>query len=512
LPTRFDRARLELLGMAFCSGGAVMVVEILGTRIIGPVFGVGLFVWSALLTVTLASLAVGYYLGGVLADRRPDVRVLSWVLAIGGALLGLLPLERPVVLRLTEDLGPRLGSLLSAGILFAPSLAVLGMVGPIAVRVATAQIEDTGHRVGAVYAVSTAGSLIGTLLASFVLIPNFDTGQILLGTALLLTLLGVAGLARARRSALLLLLLVPLASLGSSTPELPIGLTILERAQSPYSLLEVIEDANRDVRMLRSDHSIIGAQLRGDGSAAFAFLHLLEAIRFARPEAKEMLQIGVGIGSLAMALKPFGIETDAVEIDPEVLRLAHKHFGFSAARREFSEDARGFLNRSKHKYDIIVHDAFTGGGTPEHLLSREVVARIRALLRPDGVLALNFVGYEHGPNAEASWSVMRTLRSVFPVVRAFRDGPAEEENSLSNLVFFASGRALSFEIPRAAQFENDACAEVLRQFQRWEVLETVPAGPIITDAHNALARLQLPIAEEHFWDMRKLLPPEVWIR
>jgi spermidine synthase len=201
-----------------------------------------------------------------------------------------------------------------------------------------------------------------------------------------------------------------------------------------------------------------------------------------------------------------------VEIDPDVLRLAHSHFGFAPARNEFIEDARGFLNRTDQKYDIVVHDAFTGGNTPEHLLSQEVLVRIRALLRPGGILALNFVGFERGPNAEASWSVVRTLRSIFPVVRTFRDGPPDPSAGVSNLVFFASERALDFAIPASAKFENDACAEVLSHFQGWELFASVPPGEIITDEHNSLARLQLPIAEAHFWDMRKLLPPAVWVR
>jgi hypothetical protein len=143
---------LELYATAFVTGAAVMVVEILGTRIIGPVFGVSLFVWSALLAVTLASLACGYYSGGAMVDRRPSRRLFSLVVAAAGVLLGLAPLISYPVLRLAQHLGPRGGPLLSAALLFGPALAVLGMVGPIAVRLATNDIRATGHRVGGVYA------------------------------------------------------------------------------------------------------------------------------------------------------------------------------------------------------------------------------------------------------------------------------------------------------------------------------------------------------------------------
>ncbi len=161
---------------------------------------------------------------------------------------------------------------------------------------------------------------------------------------------------------------------------------------------------------------------------------------------------------------------------------------------------------------MIVHDTFTGGTTPEHLLSLEVLRRIRDILRPGGVLALNFVGYPSGPHAEASWAVARTIRTVFRNVRAFRDSaPGDQPNEAGNLIFFASDDTLAFAIPENAQFENERCERVLRSFQGWEVLQLVPDGPVITDARNPLARLQLPIAEDHFEAMNKLLPVEVWL-
>src|SRR3954468_3182492 len=104
----------------------VMAIEIVGTRVIGPVFGVDLFVWSALLAVTLASLAAGYYAGGILADRKPGPTLLGSVVAGSGMLLCLPPLLSHGVLSAAERLGPRAGALFGAGLLFAPALVALG--------------------------------------------------------------------------------------------------------------------------------------------------------------------------------------------------------------------------------------------------------------------------------------------------------------------------------------------------------------------------------------------------
>jgi SAM-dependent methyltransferase len=510
---RPDIPRAELFGIVLVSGAAVMAIEILGTRIIGPVFGVNLFVWSALLAVTLGSLAIGYYAGGVLVDRRPGLRLPGFVVLVAGLLLGVVPLLSYPVLRFALAVGPRGGSLLGATLLFSPSLTLLGMIGPVAVRLALKDLRATGHGVGAVYAVSTAGSLLGTLVTGFVIVPAFDTNQILFGTATLLAITGASSLAFHGRPVALLAAFVPFFTSAAPIHALPAGLAILDRSQSLYGLVEVIDDGNRGARFLRADHSIVGIQFQFDGSSAFSFTHLLEVVRFLRPAAKDVLQIGLGTGALPSALEREGIKADVVEIDPAVVRFARQYFRFTARGEIYEEDARTFLGRTERRYDLIVHDTFTDGTTPEHLLSLEVLQRIHAILRPGGVLALNFVGYQRGPNAEASRAVARTLRAVFPVVHAYRDSaPDEDPDTAGNVLFFASDEGLDFTIPPGARFENPSCERHLRSFQGWEILEKVPDGPWITDGHNPLARLQLPAADEHFEAMNKLLPPEVWLQ
>jgi spermidine synthase len=506
-------AKPELFTTVFATGAAVMIIEIMGTRIIGPVFGVGLFVWSALLAVTLGALAAGYYAGGLLADRVSSARLLGGLVAGAGLLLALVRWLAHPVLSWTEPLGPRSGALFGAALLFAPSLLVLGMTGPVAVRSATATLRFAGRSVGSIYAISTAGSLLGTLGLVYLLIPTFETNEILMGASALLVVLGAASLAWRGWPVAFLGLIVPALGASASARVLPAGIEVLASSQSTYGLVEVIQDNNRKVRFLRSDHSILGAQYQIDGSAAFAFLHVLEAARFVRPMAKDLLQIGLGIGSLPRTLGAQGLRVDVVEIDPAVAQLAQRYFAFEPTGDVSIEDARTYLRHTDRRYDIIVHDTFTGGATPEHLLSREVLDRIHGLLRPNGVLLLNFAGYQRGPHSEASYAVARTVRSVFSHVRAFRDSPpSEEADAPSNLVFFATDGELNFAIPEGAHFENETCERIQRSFFGWEVLTHVPPGAVITDALNPLSRLQIAIEEKHFSAMNELLPLDVWLR
>jgi hypothetical protein len=502
----------EILSVAFFTGAAVMMVEILGTRLIGPIFGVGLFVWAALLTVTLSSLAIGYYVGGILADRSPIPRLLGIVEVAAGLALGLVPLLSPTVLRLAEGAGPRLGPLIGATFLFAPCLVALGMTSPVAVRLATDDLRVAGHRVGAIYAVSTAGGVVGTLTTAFVLIPAFDTQQLIVGISLSLLVVGVLVLARhGKPSAAAALCLPPIAWGLASRSLLPSGFTLVDRAQSPYGLVEVIDDVSRDVRLLRAEHSIIGAEWKRDHTSGFSFTHLLEAVRFLRPSATNVLQVGLGSGALPSVLSRRGLVSDVVEIDPAVVRFATDYFGFVTSGHVFVQDARSFLARSSSQYDVIVHDTFTGGTTPEHLLSLEALQEVHGLLRSQGLLALNFAGYQRGPNAAPSRAVLRTLEAVFPNVKVFRDSPPEDEpDAAANLVYFASDGPLDFTIPKDAWFESAACRHVLQSFVRWEV--RLSDGQPITDGRNPLAQMQIPVFEAHFYDMRKMLPLDVWLQ
>lgn len=504
---------MKLLHFAvFMCGAAVMVIEIVGTRALAPVFGAGLMVWAALLSSTLCSLAIGYYWGGGFADRYPVARSLGQVMVGSGAALGLAVVIAPPMLAWGLSLGPRLGSLLCALLLFSPPLTGLGMVGPVAVRLIATDVKRTGHGVGQTYAISTAGGLIGTLTVVFAVIPSVETRTILLGTAVGLCLIGLPWLLGAWvRAGVLVGLLVWTTLAGLQQRKLPEHLEVVERAHSPYGLLEVIDNTASGIRMMRADHSIIGGRF-SDGTGLFSYLHVIEALRYVRPEATRMLQIGLGTGALSTVMKQRRIASDVVELDPDVVRLAKKHFDYVPSGQVFIEDARTFLNRAQRQYDLVVHDTFTGGTNPSYLLSLEVFRQIKRLLQPGGVLVVNFVGFTSGEHARASYAAATTMREVFKDVRVFRDASPEGRSSpLANMLFFASDESLDFSVLVNLAFENRVCAETLGRFTEWEVLTERVPSELITDARNPLSTLQAPIAEAHYTAMGKLLPQQAWL-
>ena len=166
-----DRA---LLATVFVTGACVLIIELMGTRVLAPYFGSGIYTWSALIAVTLAALALGYSFGGRLADRLPRADILyNLCLAAGLWTLSTPMLARPLLPMMIQLSDIRTGVLLSSVLLYFPNLFLLGAIGPFVIRLMTRDREAVGSVSGRVFSVSTIGSLLGALGTGFILIPNY---------------------------------------------------------------------------------------------------------------------------------------------------------------------------------------------------------------------------------------------------------------------------------------------------------------------------------------------------
>jgi spermidine synthase len=176
------------------SGASVLAVEILGTRIIGPFFGVDIFLWSALIAVTLAALAAGYWLGGLWADRRPSPGRFAALFVAAGVYIAATPILRGPVAAAAGSLGRFAGMSAASFALFFPPLAILGMVSPYALKLRAGSLGEVGRSAGDLYAISTVASVAAALLTGFVLIPSFGVRSLTTAIGLALAATGVAGL------------------------------------------------------------------------------------------------------------------------------------------------------------------------------------------------------------------------------------------------------------------------------------------------------------------------------
>jgi spermidine synthase len=427
---------------ALLCGGLVMVIEVLGSRVIGPFFGVSLFVWTSLITVTLVALAAGYAAGGVISDRRGTPDTLYGIVLAAGLLVLLVPFLRAPVLRACVPLGLRAGALVASAILFGPALFLLGCVSPLLVKIAAREMASLGRTVGTLYAISTVGSFAGTLVTGFVLIAWFGVGRIFQGVGALLVLLGAAWFVGFRRrwaalAALPLALLSP--SPASPVKVLENGTRRIERAREDtyYGSLRVVdyEGTSMRVRELLIDGLVQGGIDVANGLSVHEYAYSLQYLPWSvRPGGRTCLVVGLGAGLVPRWYEAQGVRTDVVDIDPAVVRLARTWFGFEVSGDVFVDDARHFLGTTDRTYDYVVLDVFNGDTTPGHVLSREALGLAARRLAPGGVLAANVIG-SLGEDRFMTASIVRTFREVFPVVEVYPVLLAE--TGLGNLTVLA---------------------------------------------------------------------------
>jgi spermidine synthase len=421
-----------------------MTIEVAGARAIMPYFGVGLFVWSALISVTLLSLAAGYWMGGAVADRSPGLPGVALVVFSAGLWLLLIPLIRVPVLEGMARLGPRWGALVSGVLLFAVPLILLGMVTPLTLRLYTRSLAKVGRSGGLLFALSTLGSALGTLGTGFLLIPNVEIPTIFVLASSSLVLLATITFVKTGKGRMAFLLL-PYSVLALA-PSLPLTRSrdarILYHSQGYYGEVRIVDLEDR--RYLLVDGTIqSGIEKVGRRSVFRVHRAMAELLAGAFPPGREGrgLVIGLAGGVLPGMLSRAGLRLDVVEIDPRMLALAIRYFDYRpGSGRIVVADGRVFLRGTQEKYDAIVLDAFLADTVPFHLLTRESFVLVARRLRQEGVFLLNITGFKEGKGARVSRSIYRTLQSVFPIVRVFS---TREEGNFGNHLYLASRRAVS---------------------------------------------------------------------
>ena len=440
------RDHFPLYVIVFVSGAVVLAIEIVGTRVLGPFYGVSLFLWSALITVTLAALSLGYALGGRWADRGPRYGRLGMILGLAGIwILATIWLKRPII-SLVVPLGLRGAVLAAATLLFFPPLALLGMVSPYAIRLRAQHLGEVGRTAGNIYAVSTVASVVGALATGFYLIPALGINRLIATCAAALFAASFVAFRGERRGganvAMSLLLPIGLGWIGTMAPIERVGrpIELMWMEQSAYADLRVFDwEESRYLLIDGGTHTIVDRQT---GNTAFPYAMALDIPRHMFDGPGNMLLIGLGGGSVARDYYHQGWHVESVEIDRAVVAIAEQFFSLSVDSANVSVmDGRQFLLTTHRTYDLIVMDAFGSSSIPFHLVTREMFELVKAHLVPGGVFAMNTETREW--NDILIRSLAATVGTQFGHLVALPT--AEPPNTLGNVVLLASDRELEID-------------------------------------------------------------------
>jgi predicted membrane-bound spermidine synthase len=483
--------------LVFVVGTGSLGAEIAAVRLLAPYFGASTIVWANTIGIVLVALSLGYWLGGRLADRHPHMRGLCLLALSAAGLLALVPFVADPMLDIAVDAldeisaGAFLGSLIGVLVLVAIPVLLLGAVSPWAIRLAVSSVEEAGSVAGRLYALSTAGSLLGTLVSALVLIPLVGTRRTFLIFALAIALIAVAGLRPVRRwalapTAIAVLIALPVGTLKADTED---GGRVIHEAETEYQYARVIEypDGKRTLELNegQAQHSVCQAEcepgpggprrpssvLTGDVWDGHLVLHFAGR---REPPARVAI-LGNAAGTTARAYEEFFPKTrvDGVEIDGELSDIGREYFDMNNPRLHlYHEDARPFLRRIDAEYDVISVDAYRQPYIPFYLTTVEFFETVRDRLAPGGALIVN-AGHPEGQN-DLEKVLTATISEVFPHV--LRD-PIEDTNTL----IVASERQLSAQrlrdaVPRLPTgLQGTALAAAAR------IEEPLAGGDVYTD-------------------------------
>lgn len=479
-------AARRLPALVFVVGAAALGVEIAAVRLLAPYFGASEVVWANTIGVVLVALSIGYWLGGKIADRRPRMGDLCATVMLAAALTALLPFVAKPLLNAGVDAlesieaGAFAGSLLATLALISVPVLVMGMVAPWALRIGIDAVgpAQAGALAGRLYAVSTAGSLFGTLLAALVLVPGVGTRRTFLIFALALALAALLGaVPRARFAAVPVAIAALLALPAGGIKSQAAAGRVIHEEETRNQYARVIEraDGSRVLELNEGQaiHSLYrpATVLTGNYWDTALVLPLAALPR----EPERIAVLGNAAGTIARAYGRYFPRTyvDGVEIDERLAPIGRRWFGLGGRRfTAIAADARPFLRETGNRYDAIVLDAYRQPYIPFYLTTREFFELADDRLTAGGAVIVN-VG--HPERSDALENVLAaTMRASFAHVSMTHTQP-------TNTMIVASDRPIdpSAMVDRAARTHPDLVPVASREAN---LLAAAPAGgEIYTD-------------------------------
>jgi MFS family permease len=480
--------------LVFFAGGAVLVLEIVALRLVGPYVGVTLQVSSSVIGVSLAAIAYGTWLGGRLADRFDPRALLAPALVLGAIGTAVtLPLVRWGGEVLRGGAAPAV-LLLAAMAVFLPAF-VLSTISPLVVKLQLGDLRRTGEVVGRLSSVGTLGAITATLGTGFIVVAAMPSSGIVLSLAALLAVAGLGlGWWLRRRASLpgtprtrAVLVTVGLvgAGLGAAAPT-PCDV------ETAYHCASVQRDpavaGGRTLVLNSARHSYV--DLNDPTHLEFAYVQWIGAVADAlRPAGVPIDAVHLGGGGFTVpeyvrATRP-GSDQLVLELDGRLVDLDRRELGLRTGPglRVRVGDARvGLAAQATAGYDLVVGDAFGHLVVPWHLATRELAADVARVLRPGGVYAQNVIDYPPGRFIRAE---LATVAAVFPHVALVAPADAIAGRTGSNFVIVASESPL----PAGLRARLDLVDEPVRLLQGAELDRFVHGARVLTDDYAPVDQL-----------------------
>ena len=435
-----SKRRVLLLGtMAFFVGMGVMAIEITASRILAPHFGASLFVWTSLIVTVLLALSAGYWIGGIVAEKRGNMQTLGILLAAssGFLLIGLwmvksfaLSLSSIIFGWSNASLALFLGSLATSFFAFAIPVFMLAVASPIIVKLWTEIDGHVGRVTGRYFAISTIGSVVGTIAPTLILVPMLGAFMTLVVVSASLFVVSVITLSGRERIIALVVVGVLLGVTANIQQDREQN--IVYEKESPYQLIRVIDySAEQRAITFNEGLGIQSVSIPASGRTGYYYDHFA-AVPFLhgdRAEKHSVVILGLAGGTAARQYtsqlsESADISMTGVEVDKEVIVAAERYMDLGEIDIDIViMDARMYLRQTEKKFDTIILDAFSVQlYIPSHLVTKEFFSLAHESLQEGGILVMNVNASERtSPLLEGITNSVATAFSHVYVIKV-KDG------------------------------------------------------------------------------------------
>ncbi|MDX2342527.1 MAG: fused MFS/spermidine synthase [Acidimicrobiia bacterium] len=406
--------------LVFFASAAVLVLEILASRMMAPYVGVTLETFTGIIGTVLAGIAIGSWLGGRLADRYPPQQVLPPVLAIGGVLaLFTYPIVTVVG---PSSAGNPLDIVTLASVSFFAPAAVLSAVTPTVTKLRLQTLDETGAVVGRLSAIATAGAIFGTFVAGFVLVAAWPSRTIAFAIGGTLIVAGIALGVRAKL-ATTSFVIAAVGFAGVAAAAAVAAPSTCEYETAYYCINVDVDDGRPTGRILWLDtlrHSYV--DLEDPTHLEFRYAQIFGAVLDSQLAAGPASSLSIGGGGFTFpryvaATHPGGTNT-VLELDSSVVDIAVAELGLDRSALDIrTGDARVTLRDTPAaSYDVVIGDAFGGPAVPWHLTTQEFATEFSERLRPGGFYVLNLIDYPPLGFARAQTATLATVFAEIAVI------------------------------------------------------------------------------------------------
>ena len=423
--------KLEII--VFLAGAIGMGLELIAARVLSPYVGSSNVVWTSIIGIILASMSLGYWFGGKRADKGASKDQISNIILLAAITTSLIPILETLIVKQFAGMIENLiiAAIICAIAIFSIPSVILAIISPYAVKIKSEEDNEVGSASGRISSLSTIGSIFGTFLMGFVLIPNIGVSNINIGVTLTLIIMSIIIRENRNKKYLwttilctciaLILIIIGKWIFKKANPD------IILDTDSQYSRIWVksIDTQVKKYKTLQVDTGLESYIDQETGEMGAQYLRYYDIFEYLNKDAQSTLLIGGAAYTYPMHyLKKYPSKTiDVVEIDNKMTQIAEEQFGLNTKNEKlqiYHQDGRSFLNYSNEKYDTILIDAFKGINVPFELTTYEALVNARERLNDNGLVITNIISALEGEEADFMKYEYATYKAIFDDVKIFK--------------------------------------------------------------------------------------------